>query len=629
MTGLQGLVKGADISVRAFFAKADKRKKGSAMEKGRFWAGMMALGVCACACTADAGVRDDYYMAFGRYEARTPVLERAPASGFHGRVTALERVTPANAAGPEDRAIALTAWRGERVHAQVVVWTDEPLEQVRSEATPLASASATIDASAVSGRVVKYVLAVPRRKRPSDPPSPELSIGDLLDDVASVDMPTNGFRPFWYTVAVPRTATAGRYAGVFTVKAAGGRRIDFPVSLTVRDRTLPERPAFFLDLWQNPWAVARYHGVKPFSRLHYALMRPLYEELAAAGQKVITATIGDYPWNRDTYFDNYRSMVDYVKRKDGTWSTDFTVFDEYVAFAESCGIGPQIHCYTMVKFGWRKPPERKYYYIDEASGDERSILMAPDSPEFAPYWRPFLEQFEAHVKAKGWAGRVYVALDELPPAAAKASCDLIRRHAPSLKFAIASDKVPLTYPAAGVEADNFSQAMRRLGREGHLISPEFLATIPARRAAGRTTTYYICNIPEKPNTWVLSPLVESAWQGLYAAAQGFDGMLRWAAFHWPRDPMFDASYGHYEPGEAHLIYPGARASTRWELLKGSIWNFEKIRILRAAGESTPELEKALAEIDFVKMEKSSEAEYREKVGAVHRALDAASARKGS
>jgi hypothetical protein len=33
--------------------------------------------------------------------------------------------------------------------------------------------------------------------------------------------------------------------------------------------------AFFLDLWQQPWAVARYHGVKPFSPEHYRVLEPI------------------------------------------------------------------------------------------------------------------------------------------------------------------------------------------------------------------------------------------------------------------------------------------------------------------------------------------------------------------
>jgi hypothetical protein len=39
---------------------------------------------------------------------------------------------------------------------------------------------------------------------------------------------------------------------------------------------------------------------------------------------------------------------------------------------------------------------------------------------------------------------------------------------------------------------------------------------------------------------------------------------------------------------------------RWENLRDSIENFEKINVLRKSGAVTPELEKALAKIDYTK-----------------------------
>jgi DNA integrity scanning protein DisA with diadenylate cyclase activity len=39
---------------------------------------------------------------------------------------------------------------------------------------------------------------------------------------------------------------------------------------------------------------------------------------------------------------------------------------------------------------------------------------------------------------------------------------------------------------------------------------------------------------------------------------------------------------------------------RWENLRDSIENFEKVRVLRESGAFTPELEKALEKIDYTK-----------------------------
>ena len=71
------------------------------------------------------------------------------------------------------------------------------------------------------------------------------------------------------------------------------------MDVRVIDRVLPEPKdwKYYLDLWQHPWASARVAGAKPFSRAHYQAMRPVWELLATAGQKAITTTLVDWPWN--------------------------------------------------------------------------------------------------------------------------------------------------------------------------------------------------------------------------------------------------------------------------------------------------------------------------------------------
>ena len=45
---------------------------------------------------------------------------------------------------------------------------------------------------------------------------------------------------------------------------------------------------FHLDLWQNPYAVARYYNVAPFSQEHFDLMRPIMKRYADAVYLLIT-----------------------------------------------------------------------------------------------------------------------------------------------------------------------------------------------------------------------------------------------------------------------------------------------------------------------------------------------------
>ena len=53
------------------------------------------------------------------------------------------------------------------------------------------------------------------------------------------------------------------------------------------------------------------------------------------------------PWNGQTE-DFFETMVTWMKKADGTWSFDYTVFDRWVEFMMSVGIDQQINCYSMV-----------------------------------------------------------------------------------------------------------------------------------------------------------------------------------------------------------------------------------------------------------------------------------------
>ncbi|QYM78770.1 DUF4091 domain-containing protein [Horticoccus luteus] len=457
-----------------------------------------------------------------------------------------------------------TGWRGERVHGQFVVWSSPERRGLRAEVSALRTAGgAKLDPRAARVRVVRPVLA------------DGAAAGDVLDAAERVDLPAGTLRAWWLTVAVPRDATPGVYRGELTVRADGAEPRVFPLELDVLVATLPEPRAwaFHLDVWQHPWAIARWHDVAPWSEAHFRLMRPYLVELAQAGQKVITTTITPRPWGRRDY-DDYGTMVQHIRRADGSWRFDYEVFDHYVKFAMACGITQQIHCYSLLTWGGQ------FAYTDEVTGDERAWATEPGEAAYADYWGPFLADFEKHLAAKGWLERTRIAVDEAPAPMMKAMMDVLRTHAPRLRVALAGNQAPSHY--TGLEVADFSIILNH-------VNDELVRDLAARRAAGRTTTFYICLDPPRPNTFVTSPPAEAVWLGYSAAANGFDGLLRWAYTTWPENPLRDTSYwGHphirYLPaGDTFLMYPGPRSSIRWELLRDGIEEAEKLRLLRARG----------------------------------------------
>ena len=312
------------------------------------------------------------------------------------------------------------------------------------------------------------------------------------------------------------------------------------MEVTVEDKVLPPAKEwkYYLDLWQHPWAVARYHHVKPFSKQHYAAMRPVYELLATAGQKTLTVTLLEQPWDHQCY-DAYHSMVD---------DKDFSTFDEYVEFGRSCGLGPDISCYSLCPWTLGKS-------IDEAELEKR--------------WGAFIDRFAAHLKAKGWYKDTIMAMDERMPEDVRKVVEFVRRHAPGMRISMAGNRKPSEFK--GIDIDVYAQAY------GY-IDDAFLAEAAERRKKGYVTTFYVCCGPDKPNTFMDSNPKEAFELGYLPAKKGLDGFLRWAWNSWPRDPVKDASYGDWRAGDTFLCYPNGEPSWRFLQLRNGIIAAEKERI---------------------------------------------------
>ena len=140
-----------------------------------------------------------------------------------------------------------------------------------------------------------------------------------------------------------------------------------------------------LDMSKLPYNVwcAQYYSkceykgkyITLWSEAHFEAMRPVMQMLADAGQKVITATILDRPWNGQTE-DPYGSMVTKTLKKNGSWEYGYEIFDKWVEFMMSLGIDKQINCYSLI------PWKLQFDYFDEASGQMTSINAEPSSNEY-------------------------------------------------------------------------------------------------------------------------------------------------------------------------------------------------------------------------------------------------------
>ena len=499
---------------------------------------------------------------------------------------------------------AVAAWRGERVNFQLLVTNrqDTPTtpmndREVGYRFSELRNGSNVIPSTNVVGGFVQYVITdkfTGCGKHEVDAYG-ENHVADRITDENPSIVPMGGYRGLWLTVQVPQDAAPGTYKGYVELECEG-KKTRYSYSVKVLGRTLPspKKWSFHLDLWQNPYAVARVHNVEVWSDKHFEVLRPYMLKLASAGQKAITATLIDRPWDGQTY-DPFGSMVTWIKKADGTWLYDFTIFDRWVEFMMSCGIDKEITCFSMI------PWKLSFRYYDQATHTHKYINCAPGDEAYAQFWGGMLSAFAKHLKEKGWFDKTFISMDERSLQQMQAAIKVIKEYAPGMKISMAGNYHP------EIEADIYDYCLDIFAYGAY--TPELIAS---RREQGKVSTYYTCCSAEYPNLFTFTAPADAEFIALEALAKDLDGYLRWAYNSWTVTPEDDSRFTAWPAGDTYVIYPFSISSIRWERLVQGIQQFEKYKILLAEAKAkgnasrVKALEKLLKSIDIKKISTDSE-----------------------
>ena len=391
---------------------------------------------------------------------------------------------------------SLKGWRGERVNAQAVVWTGTELKDLNFSFTDFKDKKGnSLSGDALTAGFVRYVMTDELNKdgrgacgyrKSVDFDS--LLVADPIDsELKTMALPARTVQPIWVQCWIPQSAVPGTYKGQLLVNDGSNLLQRLNLEITVSSRVLPQPSewAFHLDLWQSPYAVARYYQVPLWSQEHLDAMRPLMKMLANAGQKIITATLTHKPWNGQTedYFD---TMVTWIKRADGTWTFDYTIFDRWVEFMMSVGIDKQINCYSMV------PWKLSFQYYDQATNSLKFVKTAPGEQAYEEMWVAMLASFAKHLKEKGWFDICTIAMDERPMDVMQKTLKVIRKADPDFKVSLAgnyhAEIEPDLYDYCIVIGQNYPEDVRlRRKAENHnrllpLLQTRFRQSVERRHA---------------------------------------------------------------------------------------------------------------------------------------------------
>ena len=484
--------------------------------------------------------------------------------------------------------IILKGWRGEKVMAQAVVWSNEDIKNLNfsiSEATD--SKGNKIEKNNFEAGFVRYVMTDEANSdgsgncghRPDHTIYDSTMVADCIDPYTDdICLNKMNCQAIWIGCKIPQEAAPGNYKGKLEIRNGNIQIGSLDFEIRAGQRILPEAASwkFHLDLWQNPFAVARYYQVKPWSKEHMDAMYPIMKRLADSGQKVITASITHKPWNGQTE-DPFETMVTWIRKVDGSWDFRFDVFDKWVEFMIGLGIDKQINCYSMV------PWKLSFQYLDQATNTFAFLETSPGEEEYEKLWTNMLSAFSAHLKEKGWFDICTIAMDERPMEIMKKTIAVIRKADPDFKISLAGNFHP------EIEKEIYDYCIT--------INSSFPEEVLAKRKAeGKISTLYTCCSEYYPNTFTFSPAAEAAWIGCYMAAADVDGYLRWAYNSWTLEPLLDSRFRTWAGGDTYIIYPGNRSSIRFERLTEGIQLYEKVRILKEEFTKTENI-KALSAIE--------------------------------
>ena len=513
------------------------------------------------------------------------------------------------------------AWKNDKAVAEIAVLSKQkPLENVSVSITDLKGFGAVLPASSVKLSFVKEVKAYTghagwyaQNKAGIMPSGTREYYPEVIYSGDPVSMDSSKLQLIWVEASVPKDALAGIYKGTITISAENtDETIPLDFTLEVLDAVQPDPQDYDFDVeyWSHPYNVAYYYEVEPFSEEHLERLKQHMELYKNLGGHAITASIVEEAWGGQTYGGgndiHYPSMIKWIKNIDGTWEFDYTNFDKWVILNQEIGIADKIICYSMM------PWDGIVKYEDRETNTIKSMTANPaNTDQYAQVWRPFLEDFVAHLDEKGWFDATYIGFDERTNM--KTAFDLIdsvtNKDGHALKKSAAFNDFR-SNTAIFNRLDYASVGLQQI--RDNLVP--FKEQITARRENNQDLTMYTAT-EHVPNSFTKSNPVESYWTIMYAGSLNTTGFLRWAYDAWVEDPLEESTHSSFPAGDCFLVYPSEKEDTvkeskfslRLAKLDEGVRDINKLYLMRE--ESQEMADKAADVLSHVRGDKINDYEY--------------------
>ena len=194
-------------------------------------------------------------------------------------------------------------------------------------------------------------------------------------------------------IGPPRTPRR-RLSRPATVSVAGSEPVRVPLELSVAGWIVPQPSDYrtYVGVYQSPTTLAMKYHVKEWSDEHWRLMEKSFALLGRAGNKLLNVTVVD-----QTQFGNNDGTIYWVRKPDGSYSYDFTVFDRLTALAlkHFKKLDFVVFWHVWHSGGWetRAADSEKHGNRDRREDRPGEHLQVPKfgTAESKRFWKPLLD----------------------------------------------------------------------------------------------------------------------------------------------------------------------------------------------------------------------------------------------
>ena len=499
-----------------------------------------------------------------------------------------------------NHSIHLTGWKNDLVYAKIVIEASEEME------VSISHGAFKNETDTLNDSQIEYGLLEEANASLGigyDASIPHVSIPEIITDTKEFSIPTNQTKYVWIRITLPNDQKEGVYKGCFIIQG-NSQKEELNVVVSVLPYTLENiEDEYSINLWQYPFSSLRYYDVlqneEAFSKKHLDVLKEELKLYKEAGGNSITVTVLDEAWGHQTY-DDYPSMVDWIRNPDYSITFDYSKFDAWVNLCMECGIDARIDTFSILPF------DNAVTYVFE-DGSRVRYPMRVGSDEWKDVWTYFLTTYIEHLESKGWFEKTFIFIDEREMNDVIEAIQLIKSiknsKGESLKIASAINRVP-NNESIYDEVDYLSIAIAATPHQ----DPSFERFIQHRHELGLETTLYNCST-NYPNAFTISEPDESIWTMEYMGINQFTGYLRWALNAWNENPYQTLDYQHFEAGDIFLIYPDYKDATspkprrtiRLDMIIYGLRNSMKYQYLK---ENLPSSLKSQFEKEFEEMDRS-------------------------